>query len=107
VRNNDLLSSYINANAITGYKDEPRAYIAAQGPMSNTINDFWLMVWHERVSSIVMITKLVERNKTKCEFYIPENCSQPVLYENLVVCVTQINYYQDYELRQITISVII
>jgi protein tyrosine phosphatase len=75
--------------------------------MSNTINDFWLMVWQERVSAIVMITKLVERNKTKCEIYIPEQVGEPVLYESLVVCVTHVDYYQDYEVRHITVNVII
>jgi protein tyrosine phosphatase len=73
--------------------------------MSNTINDFWLMVWNESVSCIVMITKLIERNKNKCELYIPEMCSQPVSYDNIVVTVKQISYLQDYEVRQLTISV--
>lgn len=39
------------------------AYIATQGPMPHTVNDFWLMVWKERSSIIVMITKLKEKMK--------------------------------------------
>ena len=105
IRGSDPSSTYINANYIYGYKQESKAYVASQGPMSNTINDFCLMVWNESVSCIVMITKLIERNKNKCELYLPEMCSQPVSYDNIVVTVKQISYLQDYEVRQLTISV--
>jgi protein tyrosine phosphatase len=107
VQNNDPLSAYINANYIGGYKSDPKpAYIASQGPMSNTIGDFWRMVWHDCVPCIVMITKLIERNKSKCELYMPEQCLQPVVYDNnIVVVVNKINLFQDYEVRQITLQV--
>lgn len=104
IRNNDPLSSYINANYISGYKGEPKSYIAAQGPMSNTISDFWLMIWTENVSCIVMITKLIERNKNKCELYLPEDTLQTVVYDDIFITVKQINYYQDYEVRQLIVQ---
>ncbi|XP_027645687.1 tyrosine-protein phosphatase non-receptor type 7 isoform X9 [Falco biarmicus] len=63
--------SYINANYITGYAGRLREYIATQGPMLNTVTDFWEMVWQEEVPLIVMITKLQER-KEKCVHYWPE-----------------------------------
>ncbi|KAJ8298665.1 hypothetical protein KUTeg_022725, partial [Tegillarca granosa] len=56
-----------------GYEGETRAYIATQGPMSHTIVDFWRMVWVEKSPIIVMITKLKEKNKPKCENYLPED----------------------------------
>ena len=100
------MSSYINANFISGYKNEPKSFIAAQGPMSNTIGDFWLMIWNENVSCIVMITKLIERNKNKCELYLPEDTLQSVEYDDIIITVKQINYYQDYEVRQLVVQVI-
>ena len=105
IRNNDPLSSYINANYISGYKGEHKSYIAAQGPMSNTIHDFWLMIWTENVSSIVMITKLIERNKNKCELYLPEDNLQSAEYDSILITIKQINYYQDYEVRQLILQV--
>lgn len=36
-------------------------YIAAEGPMLNTINDFWSMVLQERTPAIVMVTNLEEK----------------------------------------------
>ncbi|XP_078477981.1 tyrosine-protein phosphatase non-receptor type 7-like [Lampetra planeri] len=62
---------YINANYIRGYKGAPRAYIATQGPMLHTVGDFWDMVWQERSSIIVMVTRLKENNE-KCEMYWPK-----------------------------------
>ncbi|XP_052121379.1 tyrosine-protein phosphatase non-receptor type 5 isoform X2 [Frankliniella occidentalis] len=72
----DQLACYINANYIRGYDGEDKAYIATQGPLPNTIIDFWLMVWGEGVSVIVMITRFVETCKCKCEPYIPMNPQQ-------------------------------
>ncbi|XP_023932844.1 receptor-type tyrosine-protein phosphatase epsilon-like [Lingula anatina] len=64
----DPNSDYINANYIDGY-NRPRAFIAAQGPKSNTVNDFWRMVWQVKSPQIVMLTKTVEMGKQKCEQY--------------------------------------
>uniref|UniRef100_A0A665VJE1 protein-tyrosine-phosphatase n=1 Tax=Echeneis naucrates TaxID=173247 RepID=A0A665VJE1_ECHNA len=66
---------YINANYMRGYKGTPRAYIATQGPMVHTVGDFWDMVWQERSSIIVMVTRLKENNE-KCEPYWPQETSR-------------------------------
>ncbi|XP_008413170.1 tyrosine-protein phosphatase non-receptor type 7 isoform X1 [Poecilia reticulata] len=62
---------YINANYVRGYRGAARAFIATQGPMLHTVGDFWDMVWQERSSIIVMVTKLKENNE-KCEPYWPQ-----------------------------------
>ena len=35
-------------------------YIATQGPMENTVDDFWKMVWEQEAKVILMMTLLVE-----------------------------------------------
>ncbi|KAL8169936.1 UNVERIFIED_CONTAM: Tyrosine-protein phosphatase non-receptor type 5 [Gekko kuhli] len=59
----DPLSSYINANYIRGYGGEEKVYIATQGPIVNTVSDFWRMVWQEHSPIVVMITNIEEMNE--------------------------------------------
>lgn len=59
-------------------------YIAAQGPLPNTAIDFWLMVWEQKSSLIVMLTTQSERGRVKCHQYWPDQYDA-VKYGKLIV----------------------
>ncbi|XP_047672377.1 receptor-type tyrosine-protein phosphatase delta-like isoform X8 [Tachysurus fulvidraco] len=68
-------SDYINANYIDGYRKQ-NAYIATQGSLPETFGEFWRMIWEQRSANIVMMTKLEERSRVKCDQYWPNRGSE-------------------------------
>eukprot|EP00731_Ephydatia_muelleri_P018724 Em0011g764a len=63
-------STYINASRIQGYKLSC-IYIATQGPLSNTVNDFWKMIMEQQCKTIVMLCELMEEGEESCACYWP------------------------------------
>ncbi|XP_068443363.1 receptor-type tyrosine-protein phosphatase delta-like isoform X24 [Clinocottus analis] len=63
-------SDYINSNYIDGYRKQ-NAYIATQGSLPETFGEFWRMIWEQRSAIVVMMTKLEERSRVKCDQYWP------------------------------------
>ncbi|XP_075941734.1 receptor-type tyrosine-protein phosphatase R-like, partial [Anarhichas minor] len=97
---NDPLSSYINGNYIRGYLGEEKAFVATQGPMVNTVNDFWMMAWQEESPVVVMITKLKEKNE-KCVLYWPEKRG---IYGKVEVLVNSVRECEHYTTRSLTLK---
>jgi len=93
---NEIGSTYINGNYIDGFK-HPKKYIATQGPLPETVLDFWRMIWEQNVPVIVMLTKLIEDNRIKCEQYWPPG--DGLQYKDIVVKVLSISEMTDYTVR--------
>ncbi len=53
---------------VQGY-NRSQCYIAAQGPLPNTLNDFWRMVWERKLNNIVMLTKCIEAGRVRPNLY--------------------------------------
>nr|KAG5687396.1 hypothetical protein BaRGS_021609 [Batillaria attramentaria] len=80
-------SDFVNANYIPGYSS-PREYIATQGPITCTIDDFWRMIWEQKSSIIVMLSDLAEKGRPKVDLYWPTEVNSPVQYGDIIVELT-------------------
>lgn len=64
---------YINASFVSGYK-RSNAYIAAQSPFDDrTAVDFWRLIQQWGVTTVVMVTNIVEDNIVKCTQFWPQS----------------------------------
>ncbi|XP_053624328.1 tyrosine-protein phosphatase corkscrew-like isoform X2 [Plodia interpunctella] len=76
-----------------------KVYIAAQGCLPNTRDDFWRMIWQEDVRIIAMITNEYENGKRKCERYWPLSGHEE-RYSGLMVRSISETHYEDYLVRE-------
>ncbi|XP_052329884.1 receptor-type tyrosine-protein phosphatase alpha-like isoform X2 [Oncorhynchus keta] len=72
VKRGEENTDYVNASFIDGYRQKD-SYMASQGPLQHTIEDFWRMIWEWKSCSIVMLTELEERGQEKCAQYWPSD----------------------------------
>ncbi|XP_069039127.1 tyrosine-protein phosphatase non-receptor type 6 isoform X1 [Lepisosteus oculatus] len=103
---NVIGSDYINANYVKNLVREPgdqKVYIATQGCLQTTVNDFWQMVWQERSRVIVMTTREVEKGRNKCVPYWPEPEGTKE-YGNYLVRNVSERDATDYKIRILEIS---
>ncbi|XP_025110641.1 receptor-type tyrosine-protein phosphatase S-like isoform X6 [Pomacea canaliculata] len=94
-------SDYINANYMDGYRKQ-NAYIATQGPLPETFGDFWRMVWEQRSATVVMMTKLEERSRIKCDQYWPSRGAET--YGLMHVQLVEVTELATYTIRTFHLS---
>ncbi|GAQ89721.1 tyrosine phosphatase [Klebsormidium nitens] len=92
---NGEASDYINASYVydSDRPDLPK-YIATQGPLPATTEDFWAMVIQQRCQAIISLTREVERDRPKCAHYFPEAAGQAERYGHIVVATREVTYLQ-------------
>ncbi|NXK36887.1 PTPRC phosphatase, partial [Piprites chloris] len=93
-------SKYINASFITGYWGS-KAMIATQGPLQETISDFWQMVFQRKVKVIVMLTELKEGDQELCVQYWGE---EKQTYDGIEVQMTDVNRSPSYTIRAFDVT---
>ena len=81
---------YINACAVqSGPRDLATfSYVATQGPLEGTIDDFWRMVLEQDVAAVVMLCDLVEDMMPKCAKYFPLEVGEAFETESFEVAAT-------------------
>ncbi|XP_065905888.1 receptor-type tyrosine-protein phosphatase F-like isoform X2 [Dysidea avara] len=97
-------SDYINASYCDGHMKH-RGYIATQGPLVSTVADFWRMMWEQRSSVIVMLTRLEEGDRPKCHQYWPERGESATTFGGVIqVKLLDSTYFADYAIRIFRLS---
>ncbi|XP_048404947.1 receptor-type tyrosine-protein phosphatase beta isoform X2 [Stegostoma tigrinum] len=97
----DPCSDYINASYIPGCNFR-REYIATQGPLPGTKDDFWKMVWEQNVHNIVMVTQCVEKGRVKCDHYWPFDLDA-LYYGDLIVQMLSESVLPEWTIREFKI----
>lgn len=96
-----LGGDYINANYCDGYRKH-NAYVATQGPLQDTFADFWRMCWELRTATIVMMTKLEERTRIKCDQYWPTRGTDT--YGQMTITISEVQELATYCIRTFQVS---
>ncbi|XP_017473137.1 PREDICTED: tyrosine-protein phosphatase corkscrew isoform X2 [Rhagoletis zephyria] len=84
-------------------RDMFKVYIATQGCLPTTIVDFWNMIWQENTRVIVMTTKEIERNRSKCAKYWPDEGQCRQFGPAKIQCLSE-SKTSDYTLREFIFS---
>ncbi|XP_009461579.1 PREDICTED: receptor-type tyrosine-protein phosphatase V-like [Nipponia nippon] len=94
----DPHSDYINANFMPGYTSQ-QEFIATQGPLKKTIEDFWRLVWEQNVCNIIMLTVCMENGRVLCDHYWPSE-SAPVSYGQVQVHLLTQSSSEEWTMRE-------
>ncbi|XP_009708379.1 PREDICTED: receptor-type tyrosine-protein phosphatase V-like [Cariama cristata] len=94
----DPHSDYINANFMPGYTSQ-QEFIATQGPLKKTIEDFWRLVWEQNVYNIIMLTVCMENGRVLCDHYWPSE-SAPVSYGQVRVHLLMQSSSEEWTMRE-------
>uniref|UniRef100_A0AAQ6AA57 protein-tyrosine-phosphatase n=1 Tax=Amphiprion ocellaris TaxID=80972 RepID=A0AAQ6AA57_AMPOC len=97
----DPCSDYINASYIPG-NNFRREYIATQGPLPGTKDDFWKMVWEQNIHNVVMVTQCVEKGRVKCDHYWPFD-QDPLYYGDLIIQMLSESVLPEWTIREFNI----
>jgi len=98
-------TDYINASLVE-VASVGRKYILTQGPLENTTEHFWTMVWERECKAIIMLNRLIEKATKKCHDYWPLQEGDSFSFEESGLKVTNESVVpgQHYNLTTITLQ---
>ncbi|XP_062132139.1 receptor-type tyrosine-protein phosphatase kappa isoform X1 [Drosophila sulfurigaster albostrigata] len=91
-------SDYVNASYVDSLL-KPNAYIVTQGPVEETVNAYWRMVWQENISAIVMLTKTFDFAKVMCVQYWPPNMEVHETYGDIHINIVREEQLANFHIR--------
>ncbi|KAM6452673.1 tyrosine-protein phosphatase non-receptor type 23 [Liasis olivaceus] len=107
-RNRVVLQSgkddYINASRIEDLSSYCPTIIATQAPLVGTASDFWLMIYEQKVSLVVMLVSEQEMEKQKVVRYFPTERGQPMVHGPITLVLTSLKATPTHLERMITLQ---
>lgn len=79
-------------------------YIATQGPLPNTVTDFWQMVLESQSTLVVMLTTVVERGRVKCHKYWPSAGEAALEIDTMILTCNQETEDDSFAFREFTLK---
>nr|XP_038031068.1 tyrosine-protein phosphatase non-receptor type 23 [Anas platyrhynchos] len=95
---------YINASRVEDLSPYCPTVIATQAPLLGTAADFWLMIYEQKVSVVVMLVSEQELEKQKVLRYFPAERGQPVVQGPVTLVLTGLKATPTHVERMITLQ---
>uniref|UniRef100_A0A8B9DXX9 Tyrosine-protein phosphatase non-receptor type 23 n=1 Tax=Anser cygnoides TaxID=8845 RepID=A0A8B9DXX9_ANSCY len=95
---------YINASRVEDLSPYCPTVIATQAPLLGTAADFWLMIYEQKVSVVVMLVSEQELDKQKVLRYFPAERGQPVVQGPVTLVLTGLRAAPTHVERMITLQ---
>ncbi|XP_037109194.1 phosphatidylinositol phosphatase PTPRQ [Syngnathus acus] len=96
-------SDYINASFVSGYLC-PNEFIATQGPLPNTVADFWKMIWETGTRAIAMLTRCHEKGRIRCHKYWPEDNKPMSVFGDILISKVSEEILPDWTVRTLKVE---
>ncbi|XP_061534226.1 phosphatidylinositol phosphatase PTPRQ isoform X1 [Phycodurus eques] len=96
-------SDYINASFVSGYLC-PNEFIATQGPLPNTVADFWKMIWETGTRTIAMLTQCHEKGRIRCHKYWPEDNKPMSVFGDILISKVSEEILPDWTVRTLKVE---
>ncbi|XP_061677981.1 phosphatidylinositol phosphatase PTPRQ [Syngnathoides biaculeatus] len=98
-----LGSDYINASFVSGYLC-PNEFIATQGPLPNTVADFWKMIWETGTRTVAMLTQCHEKGRIRCHQYWPEDNKPMSVFGDILISKVSEEILPDWTVRTLKVE---
>uniref|UniRef100_A0A8C2YAH3 Tyrosine-protein phosphatase non-receptor type 23 n=1 Tax=Coturnix japonica TaxID=93934 RepID=A0A8C2YAH3_COTJA len=95
---------YINASRVEDLSPYCPTIIATQAPLLGTAADFWLMIYEQKVSVVVMLLSEQELDKQKVLRYFPTERGQPLVHGPITLVLSSVKAAPTHVERMITLQ---
>ncbi len=82
-----------------GYKQR-NAYIATQGPLKNTVDDLWRMMWEFKSKTMVTLCSFTEEGEEACYPFWPTTEGEKTMYGTVAITLQASTNYDQFITRK-------